>query len=696
MTIRNESEKASGLEATPRGKATHATRRGRRFAIAILLSALFFLIVGSVPGLSEIKFSTNNYLIFHISVELLSVVISSAIFMVGWYGYRQNQNKQDLVIGVVFLAVGLTDFLHTLSYKGMPQFLTPNSVSKASTYWIVARLINSAGLLAAAFVSPGSTRRWVRSSVLATASVLLVVVIAAVITYHPEKLPAMYVPGVGQTPTKVALEWVVIFLYTAALYVFGARSHGHNEVELLQIALMLSIFGELSFTLYRSAFDTYNLLGHLYKLAAYLLIFRALFVSAFERPYRELLRAREQIKHSFSSIGHALASSLELEKTLELIAQLAADMFGTRHAAVMMVHDGQLQLKACVGMTPASTDVSREHTSAGFALAAKEAISIKDVTQINGHDPHCHCQRLDGSKARSVVSAPIISGRRVLGIVEVYSTHPGAFGSEEESLLSTFASQAATAIQNSMTYEQERNVAKILQKNLLPEPPLVPDLDTAVQYVPAENIATVGGDLYDIFALDDRRLVLVIGDVCGHGLEAGSIMAMVVYTIKALLIHGMSPGEALRYANLTLCHRGGADGLPTFATVFVSILDIETRDLTYANAGHHMPVILRRGGSHIMEIQSDLPIGVEETLEFTDHAANLAHAEGILLYTDGVVESRRSAEQFGDRRLCALCDELLDRSANELLDRVVEGARGWAGILQDDVALVAVKWDSRR
>ena len=657
------------------------------------LCALGFALVEAIPVLHNAVFGASDYLIFHLAVELLSVIVSFAIFTVGWHGYRQNANKQNLFIGIVFLVVGLIDFLHMLSYNGMPEFLSPNSVSKASTYWIAARLMQSLGLLWAAFVLPSSRSRWLKPSIVLASGLSFVAVLTIAVSYYPHVLPPMFIPEIGQTPIKKILEWIVIVLSAVAIYVFGRRSKGEESVVLLQLALVVVIFSEFSFTLYKSPFGAFNALGHVYKVAVTYLIFRALFLSSFERPHYELVKARDQIEQSFAKIGSALASSLELDETLELIAQLASDMLGSKYAAVMLFRDGELHIQAGRGITMRQPGIPTENTSAGMAVTTRKPVVIADVAHLEGHSPDCHCQLLDGPSARSVVSAPILAGDAILGVVEVYSPETDFFGPKEAGLLSSFARQAAVAIRNSISYGQERKVAEALQRSLLPEAPAIPGLDIAVRYVPAEDVAKVGGDLYGVFSLDDHRLAIMVGDVCGHGLEAASLTAMTLYTIKGFLIHGMSPAEALENANPTILRSVGKDRETGFVTMFVSILDLKTRRLEYANAGHHMPVALRSAECELLERQSNLPLLIDERTKYKTGIADLQDARGLLLYTDGVIEARRHGELFGDDNLCRLCTQCIEKSADETLDIIIEETQHWAGLIQDDIALLAVKWE---
>ncbi|MHB1000216.1 MAG: MASE3 domain-containing protein [Armatimonadota bacterium] len=633
----------------------------------------------------------DTFLVLHITMESLSIIVSFSLFTIGWYGYTQNKNHQDLLIGIIFLAVGFIDFFHFLSYKGMPDLFSLNNVSKASTYWIIARLISAVGLFISAFVSPTSKNKLLSPSFLLTSSLLLITGITLLITYYLGNLPLMYDQGQGQTILKIVLEWLVICIFVVTILAFKHRGSNDVNIIYLEMALIVAIFSELCFSLYRHPYDGLNFLGHIFKVFAYYLIFRSLFISSFEHPYKELLKAKDRIEISFTRIGDALASSLNIDDTLKLISELAADILGTKYVSVMLIQDGDLYIRAARGLSDYPSKVSTEHSSAGMAIRNKKPVIIGDIDkEIPDHDPDCHCRHIDGPPAASIVSAPIMSGQNVLGVIEVYSPKKNAFGQREASLLAHFGIQSAVAVINSLAYQHERTVAEMLQSSLLHPAPVIPGMDIAVKYVPAEDTIRIGGDLYDIFSLDDSRIAIVVGDVCGHGLEAASTMAMMEYTIRSLLAHGMSVSEALQNANKALIK---FEVNATFATMFVSILDIKSFELQFANAGHHMPLIIKGNECSIMPIQSMVPLGIQDSINYPTWTVDLSDATGLLLYTDGIIEARKQKELFGHDRLCELCSSISDKQSNVFLDTIIENVREWAGFFQDDIVLLTVKWD---
>ena len=180
----------------------------------ILLSTVLFLgilVVYWFPQLYKVL-PTQDYLTLHIIIEFLSIVISVAVFIIAWYNFQQTRSLQEFVICLTFLTVGFVDFAHAMSYNGMPDFFTPNSVNKASTYWIIARLIQAVGLLVAVLVSRIRVKDRFNPLIYLIITAGLTSAALVIIAREMEFLPSMYLSGIGQTPVKIGLEYVVMFV----------------------------------------------------------------------------------------------------------------------------------------------------------------------------------------------------------------------------------------------------------------------------------------------------------------------------------------------------------------------------------------------------------------------------------------------------------------------------------------------------
>ena len=252
----------------------------------------------------------SSYLVFHNVTEFFSVMVSFSIFGLGWCSYDQNRDRHSLFLSVVFLAIGLMDFMHTLGYAGMPAFITPNSSNKATQFWIAVRFFGAAAFIASAFVTPDNRSRWLSKRVLLTSALAISAAVFSAIIFFPDDVPTAFVQGVGLTPFKVAAEYVIILLLIGAVIAYWQRLYrsGDRLVYYYLSAFVLCIYSEISFTLYRSAFDTYNMLGHIYKIVAFWLIYRGIFVTSVRKPYEELLGSNDQLRESRNMLSHIMNS----------------------------------------------------------------------------------------------------------------------------------------------------------------------------------------------------------------------------------------------------------------------------------------------------------------------------------------------------------------------------------------------------
>lgn len=423
-------------------------------AAAGAICLLGFLLVGLGGNAFYRVFPVEDFLPFHLTTEFASVIVSFAVFTVGWYGYKQQSGLRNLAIALTFLAVGLLDFIHTLSYKGMPDFFSENSVSKAATYWIAARIIFSVGLLGVALIPPVRPPRWLRPRLLLGIVTALIFSLIMVESYTPGLIPPMYVEGEGLTQLKNVLEYLVIGLNAATILILWKKPVlWERSTFFLQMALLVSIFSEIAFTMYASAYDSYNFLGHVYKAAAYYLILQAIFVSSLQEPYFQLNKTRENLERSFNSIGMALSSSLELDKTLRLIIQLASDVLRSPHSMIALRQEDpeNLNVLATRGVDITPPLIPLKGSLAGEAWRDRKPFIIDDLDTT----PILVPPRIPNGKIRSAVAAPVLTSTTILGVLSVYSQKPGAFGQREAKLLAAFARHAAVAIENASLYESQ-------------------------------------------------------------------------------------------------------------------------------------------------------------------------------------------------------------------------------------------------
>nr|MDA3970677.1 PAS domain-containing protein [Desulfobulbaceae bacterium] len=266
-------------------------------AAVFTLSLLSFVLAALFPSWFYYTMDIAPYLVFHNIAEFFSVMVSLAIFSMGWFTYDQSKNRNALFLACAFLAIGLIDLQHTLGYPGMPEFITQNSAEKSTQFWIAARMFAALAFLASGYVRQGSAGRFLSKGFLLAAAVAVSGVVFVGVIYFPSSLPATFVEGSGLTSYKIYAEYLIIILLILALPVYWKRyaSTGKKLLLYMMAALIVCVFSELSFTVYKSAFDTYNTLGHIYKIIAFALIYWGIYVSAVKFPYLELMAETEKL-----------------------------------------------------------------------------------------------------------------------------------------------------------------------------------------------------------------------------------------------------------------------------------------------------------------------------------------------------------------------------------------------------------------
>ena len=261
----------------------------------------------------------------------------------------------------------------------------------------------------------------------------------------------------------------------------------------------------------------------------------------------------------------------------------------------------------------------------------------------------------------SYLAVPLTARGEVLGALELKRARdPRPFGVDDLLLARELASRAAVQIDNARWYQSARNAALTLQRSLLPgPPPATAGLEVASRYQPAGTTTEVGGDWFDVIPLEDDRTALVVGDVMGSGIDAAATMGRLRTATDTLAPLHLAPERLLRHLDRIV---SGLD--QAIATCVYAVHDPRTGRCRIANAGHLPPVRVRPGRPpELLELPTGAPLGVGG-VEFTTTTVDFAPGDLLVLYTDGLVETRRDPL---DARLDALL-ALLDDPSRPLED----------------------------
>ncbi|MBN0046806.1 SpoIIE family protein phosphatase [Streptomyces actuosus] len=283
----------------------------------------------------------------------------------------------------------------------------------------------------------------------------------------------------------------------------------------------------------------------------------------------------------------------------------------------------------------------------------------------------------------SYLAVPLIAHNQVLGAFDVMrARNPLPFDHDDVLLARELAARAAVAIDNARWHENVRNSAETLQRSLLPvrPPPRLAGLDVASRYEPAQASSEIGGDWYDVVPVAGDRTALVVGDVMGKGIDAAAAMGQLRATTCAYADLGMAPHEVLQHLDKITC------GLEDFiATSVYAVYDPHRHRCRIANAGHLPPVIVRAGRRpELLALSPGAPLGVGG-VRFRTSSFVLEPGDRLVLYTDGLVETR---DDPIDERLTALLNVLdgLRQPLEETCDWLLNALRHPYD--RDDVALL--------
>lgn len=283
----------------------------RQQVLLVAAFAALSAVVMLLP-LAEMHVPGALYLPLHTVLEFVSIAAAFLVFATVWHTPSREQSTSFLLIATALFAAGWLDFFHALSYKGMPDLVSPSSVEKGIAFWLAARLIVALTLLAVALLPRlHSPTRAMRLSVLSAYTLLNLVIIWAVL-FHEAALPRTYVDGEGLTPLKRGVEWLITALLAAAAwrYYHLARRSQREFLPLIFGASAIAGLSEVFLTQYETVNDAHNLLGHLYKFVCYALIYRAMFVVTVRRPYQELARRTAALQQTNETLR---TQSLALE-----------------------------------------------------------------------------------------------------------------------------------------------------------------------------------------------------------------------------------------------------------------------------------------------------------------------------------------------------------------------------------------------
>ena len=382
--------------------------------------------------------------------------------------------------------------------------------------------------------------------------------------------------------------------------------------------------------------------------------------NAFEREHRTAQRFRF-LAQATDHLFEWLDEQAVVERVLAAMVREIADV-----AIAVSLRDGKL----------------REVASAGFSPAAAEFLRRSALIEAARNHRPLLLQHDDAS----VMLVPLVSPEGQVDAL-MCATVERRFEDGDLDVFEEIGRRVSIALERAERSERERRLAQTLQRATLPSQfARVPGAAVSAIYTPAARDVQVGGDWYDAFDIDDRRVLLTIGDVAGHGLEASIVMGKLRHALNAVAMYESNPGRILNAGEQILRRRFPNE----IATAFAAIIDSRERTITYANAGHPYPAMRLRDGSLQELVANGLPIGIRYLGDLEPVVTRSVDDVGMLvLYTDGLVECERDHLLGVERLFSALRNEAVMylRNPAEFLREVCCGTNA-----PDDVAILALNF----
>lgn len=390
--------------------------------------------------------------------------------------------------------------------------------------------------------------------------------------------------------------------------------------------------------------------------------------------------------------GRELAGHMSLDELFTMIMDLSIEAVGAARGVLMTIENGELEARAAKGEGFRISKTVRDRV-----IEKGESLLVRDARLDQAFADR---MSIVEQQVRSIVAVPLQTESRVIGLIYLDSPHfVHEFTKDDLNLLTVMANVAAIRIEHARLAEVEQTErllnkeleqAAEIQRGLLPKAaPRTPGMDLAGYNAPCR---TVGGDYYDFIPYDDGRVAIFVADVAGKGMPAAMLMSNLQARVQ-VLFDDPSNLSAL----ITRLNRIITNNCPTnrFISLFVGVYDAATGDMTYCNAGHNPPLLVRCDG-RVEELGgTGVILGILPIATYDQKKCHLDIGDTVVMFSDGVTEACRpdSDDQFGEERLAGVLSEARCTSAQEVCDAIQQRLADWMGAAPpaDDITLVIAR-----
>ncbi len=395
--------------------------------------------------------------------------------------------------------------------------------------------------------------------------------------------------------------------------------------------------------------------------------------------------------------------SLDFDETLQTLIEGATDLLGVERGSILILdaESRSLSIRVAKGLDPAVVATTRIPLGDGIAGSVAETgvpLVVQDIRELPLWQQSVAPGQRHDYDDFSALCVPLSIHGRIQGVMNFnHKRGRRPFDQRDLEFALLIANQASVALYTAVLHQQyqkkealdsELRTAHAIQERLLHhEPPQLPGFSFAAT---CRMCNQVGGDYFDFIPLAKGKLAVAIGDVAGHGLGAALLVADARAALRGLLKSGATIEECFFELN-NLLHQDTAAEM--YMTFLLGVLDGPARCFQFVTAGHHMPIVSRRGKPLKLPLMgSNIPLGIRRDLRFlAEETLELASGDSLLLYTDGVWEATdREGRRFGADRLHAVLAACAERGGQETIDAMLDAVahHRWAPEAEDDYTLV--------
>ena len=421
--------------------------------------------------------------------------------------------------------------------------------------------------------------------------------------------------------------------------------------------------------------------------------------SALEEENKRLRNAIAELS-IINDIATTINSTQPVEQIVDIIVKKCVKHLNVEQGAIMLLDesDKEKPLHTMIREQQSSLDLLpyRFDTQlTGWMLKNQEPLLVNNLKE----DERFKDLVDKTTPFESFLSVPLRVKNKMQGILTVFNKRSNEkFSSNDQKLLSIIASQSSQIIENARLLEEERNlqvlqeemrVAKQTQINLLPkEFPVINGYQIAARTIPAKE---VGGDSYDLIQIDDKHFAFCLGDVSGKGMPAAMLMSNLQATLRSFTKTGNLCKDIIANSNDLLYNSTEPS---KFATLFYGILNPESNEIVFCNAGHNNPFLFSADGN-VKELKTGgLILGCLPGSEYEEENVSINRNDIIVIFSDGISEAmNENEEEYGEERLKEFISNHLDESPDKIIENILSDVRIFVGKAPqwDDMTLLIIK-----